>query len=246
MPPDTITTPTPARYPDRRTATAHRPLTSGRRAARCTAAELPPYALPGPGPATTVARTRAHEDAVTTQWNDTTDEHAVPTRVIDDTLCTNRAGIAHLAGWKPGNSVNVRARTDPDFPEPLPHKVDRQFWYPLEDRVDPYIALLADRAAAKKPPPVKPGDPHDELYGDAAADALHINYQTLRSYIRYSKPYWDGVKHGRPLLPKPDKIEPLEHEKFGPYRRRTWYRGTLAAHQAIRPGPGGTGRPPHQ
>ncbi|MDM4723346.1 hypothetical protein QTQ03_28490 [Micromonospora sp. WMMA1363] len=176
--------------------------------------------------------------------HDRTDDPAVPTRLVDGHLCTNRAGIAHLAGWTPGNSVNVRARTDPDFPTHL-RKIGRDYWYPM-DRVDTYLAALAERAAAKKPPAVKPGDPDDDLHGDEAADALHIAAATLRSYVRYSIPYWTGEREGRPLLPPPD-IEEERENKFGPYTHRAWYRRTLAAHQAQRPGPGtGAGRPREQ
>ncbi|MFG3423202.1 hypothetical protein [Micromonospora sp. NPDC048063] len=239
------TTTAPTRYPDRRTVTARRPPTSVRRAARRTAAAPPPYPLTGPGPATTVARTRAREDPVTAPGqHDRTDDPAVPTRLVDGHLCTNRAGIAHLAGWTPGNSVNVRARTDPDFPHGT--KDGREYWYPFDGPrgVDAYIALLAERATAKKPPPVKDGDPDDELASEDAADALHIAPATLRSYVRYSIPYWQGDKTGRPLLPPPDIEEEREHERLGPYTHRAWYRRTLAAHQATRPGPGtGAGRP---
>jgi hypothetical protein len=162
----------------------------------------------------------------------------VPTRLINGTLCTNRGGISHLAGWPPGNSVNVNAGRDPDFPKPLT-KIGRVLWYPM-DRVDAYVATLAERDASKKPPAVKPGDPDDELHGPDAADALHIEYATLRSYIRYSLPYWAGEKQlkkgQRPLLPPPDITEEREHEKFGTYIYRSWYRRTLAEHQSQRPG----------
>jgi hypothetical protein len=167
---------------------------------------------------------------------DTTHDPNVPTRVIDGTLCTTRAGIAYLAGWSPGVNAAHRSRTDPDFPAHL-RKIGRDYWYPM-DRVDTYLAALAERAAAKKPPAVKPGDPDDELHGEEAADALHITYATLRSYIRYSIPYWRGEMDGRPLLPPPDIEEPREHPKFGTYIYRSWYRSTLAEHQQHRPGPG--------
>ncbi len=243
----TDTTTAATRYADRRTATTRRPPPSGRRAARRTAAAPPPSSLTGSGPATTVARTRAHEDPVTTPGHHRTDDPAVPTRLVGGRLCTNRAGIAHLAGWTPGNSVNVRARTDPDFPHGT--KDGREYWYPFDGPhgVEDYIALLAQRAAAKKPPPVKDGDPDDELNTEDAADALHIAFATMRSYVRYSIPYWTGEKTGRPLLPPPDIEEEREDERLGPYTHRAWLRRTLAAHQANRPGPGtGAGRPRDQ
>ncbi len=171
----------------------------------------------------------------------------VPTRTIDGRVCTNRAGIAHLAGWPPGNSANVNAGRDPQFPQPLGGTIGREYWYPFDGPtgVDAYIATLAERARAKKPPAVKPGDPDDLLHGEAAADALHIQWPTLRSYVRYSIPYWKGEKSGRPLLPPPDVEEEREDLKFGPYTHREWYRRTLAAHQAQRPGPGGGTPPAH-
>jgi hypothetical protein len=165
---------------------------------------------------------------------------AVPVKVVDGVECTTRAGIAHLAGWKPGNSVNVRAKQDPDFPAPVngPEARGRVAWYAL-DAVDRYLAVLADRARAKKPPAVKAGNPDDLLDPDQAADALHIAPATLRSYVRYSRPFWDGEKDGRPLLPAPDEVTVDEHGE-----RRRWSRRTLTAHQQQRPGPGtGAGRP---
>jgi hypothetical protein len=156
-------------------------------------------------------------------------------QVIDGVECTNRAGIALLAGWKPGNSVNVRAGTDTEFPQPIRgQRISREYWYPLEGDhgVDEYLALLAQRAEEKKPPPLKPGNPDDRLGPEEAADAMHIAYSTFRSYQRYSVPIWEGHKAGRPLIPSPDLPGP------------EWLRGTLAAHQAQRPGPGtGAGRP---
>lgn len=165
---------------------------------------------------------------------------AVPVKVVEGVECTTRAGIAHLAGWKPGNSVNVRAKQDPEFPTPVngPEARGRVAWYAL-DAVDQYLAVLADRARAKKPPAVKAGDPDDLLDPDQAADALHIVPATFRSYVRYSKPFWDGDKQGRPLVPEPDEVNVDEHGV-----RRRWYRSTLAAHQQQRPGRGaGAGRP---
>lgn len=167
----------------------------------------------------------------------------VPLQVVDGVECTTRAGIARMAGWPAGNNVNVRAKTDPDFPKPItgPEVRGRTSWYPLggDTGVDRYLAILAERAQAKKPPAVKAGDPDDLLDPDQAADALHIAPATLRSYVRYSKPYWSGELTGRPLLPPPDEES---EDQYG--TRRAWYRRTLAEHQAQRPGPGtGAGRP---
>ena len=168
----------------------------------------------------------------------------VPQRDIDGTRCTTRAGIATLAGWKPGNSVNVRAGTDPDFPPPLT-KIGRDFWYPLEGEngVDAYLRILAERAVAKKPPPVEPGDPDDLLNVEQAAKAMHLTPASFRSYIRWSIPYWDGARTGTPLLPKPDEVDEAPARRgIGPDRR--WYRRTLAEHQKRRPGMGANaGRP---
>ncbi len=173
-------------------------------------------------------------------------EPEVPIRVIDGVECTTRAGIAALAGWRPGNSVHVRARTDPDFPRPRGEKIGRDYWYPIEGEhgVDAYLALLAERAAAKKPPALKDGDPDELLTPSQAADAMHIKLSTFNSYVRYSKPYWDGEKTGRPLIPPPDATIDYVDDHGIPRHSRQWYRRTLAAHQANRPGPGtGAGRP---
>lgn len=176
------------------------------------------------------------------------DEPHVPTRHHHGALCTNRIGIAHLAGWKPGNSVNVRAGSDPDFPHPHGSKIGRELWYPFagEHGVDAYLVTLAERAAAQKAQPVKDGNPDDLLAGADAADALHIVKATLRSYIRSSLPHWTGDKQGRPILPHPDVEEDRNDSPFGPYTYRAWYRSTLAAHQPDRPGRGrgpSSGRP---
>jgi hypothetical protein len=176
---------------------------------------------------------------------DTEQAPEIPTQIIGGRECTNRAGIARLAGWKPGNTVNVRAGTDPEFPTPIRgQRVGREFWYPLDGDhgVNAYLALLAQRAVDKKPLSVEPGDPNDLLRPDDAADALHIDPATFRSYVRYSVPYWTGQKTGRPLIPPPD--EPHGDDATDARVRRKWRRGTLAAHQATRPGPGtGAGRP---
>ncbi|MEV6350991.1 hypothetical protein [Actinoplanes sp. NPDC051851] len=176
------------------------------------------------------------------------DDPQVPTRHHDGQLCTNRAGIAHLAGWKPGNSVNVRASKDPDFPHPHGPKIGRELWYPFagDHGVDAYLAILAERTAAQKAPPVKDGNPDDLLAGPEAADALHITEATLRSYIRRSVPHWTGETPGRPILPQPDVEEPRNDSTFGPYTHRAWYRSTLTAHHPGRPGRGrgdASGRP---
>lgn len=227
---------TTSRYANPRTAAA-RPATTRRRA-RVRTAVAAPRDLHGTI-ATAAANAIAPPRTFVTDADqlDTIADPNVPTSVIDGTLCTNRAGIGHLAGWPPGNNAHHRSRIDPDFPKPLPDKIGREYWYPM-NRVDAYLATLAERAAAKKPPAVKDGDPDDELHGEEAADALHIVYATLRSYIRYSVPYWKGDKTGRPLLPTPDIEEEREHEKFGPFTYRAWYRRTLAEHQQRRPGPG--------
>lgn len=237
-------TTTPARYADRRTAATRRPTASPRAPGRPTAPTLP-LRPPHLGPANIAARTREeHVTDTADQVNPTTDP-AVPIRLINDTPHTTRAGIVHMAGWKPGNSVNVRSRTDPDFPHGT--KIGREYWYPIEGDhgVDAYLAILAQRAQDKRPPEVKPGNPDDILHGEDAADALHIVEPTLRSYVRFSKPFWDGTRDGTPLLPPPD-IEEERRNTFGPYTHRAWYRRTLAAHHPNRLGPGtGAGRPAH-
>lgn len=151
----------------------------------------------------------------------------VPTRTIDGVTCTTRAGIALLAGWPEGNTVNVKAGTDPAFPVPL-GRYDRKLWYPLEGEtgVHAYLEVLATRPKAQKPQPVKPGDPEELLTSQQAAKELGIKWSTFRHYVRLSRRIWDGEKQGRPIIPKPDGSG-LE-----------WRRGTLAAHQENRPGKG--------
>jgi hypothetical protein len=226
-----------SRYAEPRTGADPRPPTPRRRARVRTAVAAPHDPYYGSGAATADAIAIAIEEPVTDA--DQLDPN-VPTRMIEGQLCTNRAGIGHLAGWPPGNNAHHRSRTDPDFPKPLGPKIGREYWYPMNGKhgVDTYIATLAKRAAAKKPPPVKPGAPDDVLHGEEAADALHITYATLRSYVRYSVAYWTGETDGRPLLPPPDVEEERENERLGPYIYRAWYRRTLAEHQEQRPGPG--------
>lgn len=172
-------------------------------------------------------------------------EPGITTRDIDGQRCTNRAGIATLAGWKPGNSVHVRARADPDFPHPAA-KIGRDYWYPFDGDhgVDTYLAVLAERAQAKKPPALQPGDPDDLLNSQQAAEAMHIAWSTFRSYIRYSTPRWEGIQPGRPLIPPPDSVVEVLDANGVPHETRLWHRHTLANHQAGRPGPGtNAGRP---
>jgi hypothetical protein len=168
--------------------------------------------------------------------NGTVSPRDLPIEIVDGVRCTTRTGIATLAGWAPGNSVNVRAGRDPDFPAPL-RRVRGRYWYRL-DAVCAYVVVLERRARDRRPPPVTPGDPDDLLRPIEAARALHIGAGTFNTYVRHSIPYWTGQKTGRPLLPPPDRV-------YGSAPvRREWRRGTLAAHQALRPGPGaGGGRP---
>lgn len=174
-----------------------------------------------------------------------TDGLPFPTREIDGQTCTNRNGIATLAGIPPGNTINVRAANDPDFPEPLT-KTGHTYWYPLDGArgVHTYLARLADRAHAKKPPPVEPGDPDELLDSRGAAHAMHITWATFRSYVRHSIPHWEGHKPGRPLVPPPDAVLEVIDRNGVPHQQRHWYRATLTHHQQQRPGPGtGAGRP---
>lgn len=167
----------------------------------------------------------------------------VPLREIDGVVCTTRVGIALLAGWPDGNTAHVRAGTDPAFPAALPRRVGGAFWHRLPD-VETYLAVLADRDRRKKPRPAAPGDPDELLDSAAAAAALHLKIATLRHYARLSKPYWDGEKTGRPILPPPDEQEKTISARGRIQVRRYWYRHTLATHQAQRPGAGtGAGRP---
>lgn len=59
-------------------------------------------------------------------------EDRAPTRVLDGARCVTREAIATLAGWPPGNTIHVRARTDPAFPTPLRGaRIEGRYWYPL-------------------------------------------------------------------------------------------------------------------
>ena len=170
-----------------------------------------------------------------------TDRAGIDIRLVNGVECTDRAGIAVLAGWRAGNSVHVHAGQDPGFPRPMdvPGKTK---WYPLAGPggVDEYLSHLAERDRRLKPPPVLDGPADEMLSGPAAAKALRISPATLRSYVRYSVPYWAGEKSGRPLLPLPDEQTTRDNGSI----TRSWRRATLATHQASRPGPGkGAGRP---
>jgi hypothetical protein len=181
----------------------------------------------------------------------TADAEDIPIKIIDGYAHTTRAGIAQLAGWKPGRSVDVRAGRDPDFPQAAV-KDGRHTWYPMDGPggVAEYLAILEHRAGAKKPPPVKAGDPDDLLDPASAADAMHIARGTLDFYVNLCRPYWahphgDGQPHSHTLqLPPPDLESIARRDNGSSYTLRQWRRATLAAHQAARPGPGANaGRP---
>lgn len=161
-------------------------------------------------------------------------------RDIDGVRCTTRAGIAALAGWPPGNTVHVRAATDPDFPDPISGKrIGRDYWYPLDGPhgVHNYLDLLDHRRQAKKPPPAAAADPA-RLYPPAeAAEIIGVDPATFRSYVRNSVQLWDQGE--RAILPPPDDVEVQGRRVL-----RRWRGDTLTNHQATRPGPGtGAGRP---
>jgi hypothetical protein len=191
-------------------------------------------------------------DTLTSATDRPTLEREVPdeirTKTIEGTDCTDRAGVAAITGLSLV-SINLKAGNDPDFPAPTGGgRINRTYWYPVE-AVRAYAALLADRAAAGKPRPVAAGDPDDLLDPKDAAEALGISDGTFSRYVNDSRPYWDGLVDGRPILPKPDvvTIEPVGN--LGELERRQWYRRTLAEHQETRPGrsanagDGRTGRP---
>jgi len=173
---------------------------------------------------------------------------AITTTVIDGIECTDRAGIAALTGLSMP-SINLKAGKDPAFPQPIRgERIARTYWYPV-DAVRAYADHLTELAEGAKPRPVAPGDPDDLLDAAAAAEALGISPGTFSRYVNDSRPYWDGLVKGRPILPPPDvvTIEPVGN--LGEFERREWRRGTLAAHQETRPGRrataagGRTGRP---
>ncbi|MEV6967566.1 hypothetical protein AB0M47_20925 [Hamadaea sp. NPDC051192] len=162
-------------------------------------------------------------------------------RQIQGRQCTDRPGIAILAGVAAGRAIDVRAGRDPDFPQPL-EKIGRSWWYPLDgpDGVDAYVQKLYARGEAGRPPAVDDGDPRELLDPDGAAAAMHIDRSTLDHYVRLSRPYWQAAALGEtlpgyPQLPRPD-VETELTNNLGVYTHREWYRATLAAHQATRPG----------
>ena len=174
---------------------------------------------------------------------------AITTEVIDGIECTDRAGIATLTGLSMP-SINIKAGKDPEFPQPIRgERIGRTYWYPLT-AVRAYAGHLAALAAAGKPRPVAPGHPDDLLDAAAAAAALGITAGTFSRYVNDSRPYWEGLAEGRPILPRPDvvTIEPVGN--LGEFERREWRRSTLSEHQKTRPGRhanatgGRTGRPP--
>lgn len=172
----------------------------------------------------------------------------ITTEVIDGIVCTNRAGIAALTGLA-ANSLNMYALKDEHFPQPIRgEKIGRTYWYPV-DAVQTYANRLAELAEAGKPQPVADGDPDDLLDQEAAAAALGITPGAFRNYVVKSRPYWDGIVEGRPLLPRPDVVTLDTVGNLGEFERRQWYRRTLADHQQTRPGShatagdGRTGRP---
>ncbi len=162
-------------------------------------------------------------------------------RVLQGRECTDRTGIAILAGVAAGRAIDMRAGRDDAFPTPL-EKVGRTWWYPLEgkDGVYAYALLLTARGEAVRPPAIEDGDPRDLLNPDDAAAAMRIARSTFDHYVRLSAPYWEAAALGEelggyPPLPRPD-VETELTNNLGTYTHREWYRATLAAHQANRPG----------
>lgn len=162
-------------------------------------------------------------------------------RVLQGRECTDRTGIAILTGVAAGRAIDVRAGRDADFPKPL-EKIGRSWWYPLEGKhgVYAYAQLLTARGEAVRAPAVEDGDPRDLLNPDDAAAAMRIARSTFDHYVRLSAPYWQAAARGEeldgyPPLPPPDAETELANN-LGPYTHREWYRATLAAHQANRPG----------
>lgn len=232
---------------DRRPRRAHQARASRDMMACVRAATL----ISAPYPHRRHGRRRTQERSMT-QPATTAD---VQIRVVDGQECTDRVGIALLAGWKPGNSVNVRAKTDPEFPQPIrAQRIDKSFWYPLEGDhgVLSYLEVLAERANALKPPQVKDGDDDDMLGPDEVADALHVTPGTFRFYVHRSKPFWpepfgQGRTDRQPILPAPDLEEERTEDATGrTYTHREWRRGTLKAHQDNRPGKGNRIGPAHK
>lgn len=181
----------------------------------------------------------AEPDTLTSASNDNgpPQEHPmpdIPIETIDGVECTNRDGLAILTGLS-SKTMSIYAGTDPDFPTPHGNRrINRTYWYELA-AARAYAATLAARAEQGKPPAVEAGDPDELLSPDAAAEAIGVSRGTFKRYVNDSKPYWDGVLEGRPLLPKPD-VENEAENNLGTYTAREWRRGSLAEHQAGRPG----------
>jgi hypothetical protein len=164
-------------------------------------------------------------------------------REISGVRCTDRRGIAILAGVAGGAALEMRAKRDKDFPQPL-ERIGRTYWYPLEGEtgVDAYLLVLEERGEGAKPPAVADGDPEDLLNPDEAAAALHISRGAFDRYVAMSRPHWEAAARGEtlpgnryPQLPSPD-VETTGTNRFGEFIHREWYRGTLARHQETRRG----------
>jgi hypothetical protein len=67
--------------------------------------------------------------------------------------------------------------------------------------------------------------------------ATPCTWATFRS-LALLLPHWTGERQGRPLIQPPDREADVTEPGASPKPGKQWYRRTLAAHQAERPGPG--------
>lgn len=149
----------------------------------------------------------------------------------------NRAGLCELTGLSL-ESINhlcaPKRRPTSGCPEPI--KTGRTLWYPL-DKAQRWADQLQQPKTEDQPDTTT--DP-DELItvNQFRTEIMQptISDNTMRGYIRMSRPAWDRDEDG--YLPLPDAWEPARRGKSP-----RWHRGHAAAWQANRPGRPTTGRP---
>ena len=154
---------------------------------------------------------------------------------IDGATHVNRAGLCELTGLSPVSINHMCApsrRTATGCPEPA--KVGRTLWYPLTE-VLPWVEQLQPPPQRERPPDTT-SDPDELITVDQFRREFmpEITDNTIRSYVRKSRPAWERGKDG--ILPRPDEDPPARRGNSPRWRRRR-----AAAWK--RPGKPTTGRP---